>query len=535
MTDSTSLPEVRPGHRAHRPLGLHWIVLGTVCLLFSHRALVWSSRASSSSASALDEALYAPSMTAPALALSAFALLVFHRRARIAKAYRDRVGSGWGLAPLGFGVALLLWSEQISADRLLMPSLILQLSGAALAIGGRALLQALGMPLLALATAVALPPQIIQELVFSLQLWTVSLSSFLLDLVGCSHEVEGDLVLYRGDRFQVIEGCSGFKSTVSLVLAAIVYADRTVRGPWAKASVIALAVPIGILMNAVRVTILITGRIPSDSDAHTTYGILAIVVGVVVLALVELTLTRIGIFASGKPTTNDGSAAARAGLASASCGVRPRNSIALLVISSTVLVAVVPRGSWPSPSPAINIETLPFTIGGRTAESIRVDDAWLGSVWFGHRIYRSYDANPTRAGSVRVFIGHEDVTTAERTGFSPKTFIPRSGWRSFVRRPAVEIAAGLGAPEVGRRWVIEYPDRSTLVQQWRTGFAPWGWEVSCRWLGLDRAGIFGKLRSPLVIRIELDVDARVRDERRGWMILRQFATSIEMWRARPAA
>ena len=49
----------------------------------------------------------------------------------------------------------------------------------------------------------------------------------LLDLVGRAHEVRGDLLISQGVTFQVIEGCSGFKTIVSLVLAAIVWCRPT--------------------------------------------------------------------------------------------------------------------------------------------------------------------------------------------------------------------------------------------------------------------------------------------------------------------
>ena len=533
MTKSAASTGSRWQGGGRERVDLSLIAFGAACLLFSHRSVFWRTSGKSASGSVLDQTLYDPSMTAPVLALSVFALLLFQRRARVVSAYRAGVGSAFGIAIFGLGVATLLWSRQISADRLLMPSLILHLIGAAMMIGGGRMVRALGMPFAALATSVALPPQVMQELVFALQLWTVSLSSFLLDLLGRPHEVQGDLILYGGDRFQVIEGCSGFKSTLSLVLAAVVYADLVVRSPRMKGVLLALAVPIGIFMNAVRVAILILGRIPADSDEHAAYGILAVVVGVVVLAVAELSLTRIGASARWRRSSPGLSTASEVASGRVHLAAPLRRLAATLAVVSTLVVVGVPRGSWPSPSAAINIETLPESIDGRTARALKVDDAWLGSVWFGHRLYRSYEPDPPRTGSIRVFIGHEDVTSAEQSGYSPKTFIPRSGWRSIERRPSIEAGARIAEPGFWNRWVIEYPDRRILVQQWRTGFAPWGWEIACRWLGLDRAGVLGKRRSPLVIRIEMD--AGVGDEARAWMILRQLAARIEAWRTQSGA
>jgi len=535
MRNSISTPGSAHHARRRERLDRSLIAVGVACLVFSHRSLFSGSAGRPASASALDQALFDPSMTAPILALAAFALLVFHRRDRVEAAYRSGSGSALGAAVLGLGIVTLLWSREISADRLSMPSLILHVVGAAIMIGGGRLMRALALPLAALALAVPLPPQVMHELVFALQLWTVSLSSFLLDLLGRVHEVQGDLILYDGARFQVIEGCSGFKSTVSLVLAAIVYADFVVRGLRTKWVLVALAVPIGILMNGVRVVILILGRIPPESTEHAVYGILAVVVGVLVLSLVEIVIARIRIRridAATRGRRPPGELTSEPALSSR----RIPSSGRLLrlafvgVVLSTLLASTGPWTKWPSPSTAINIESLPESIDGRAARSLKVDDVWLGSVWFGHRIYRSYDPDPPRTGSIRVFIGHEDVSSAERSGYSPKSFIPASGWRSIEPSPSLEGGPRSEEYGVWHRWVIEYPDRSVLVQQWRPGFAPWGWETTARWLGLDRAGALGKRRSPLVIRLEMDAD--VGGETRAWMILRQFATRIEAWRTR---
>lgn len=530
MMDPVESPGAQRPDRRRDAIDRGWIAVGLACLAFSHRSIFWGSAGGPASGSALDEALFTPSMTEPILAVAVFALLVFQRRDRVVSAAREGVGSAAGAAFLGLGIAILLWSREISADRLVMPSLILQLVGAAILIGGGRLLRALAMPLAALVLAVPLPPQLMHELVFALQLWTVSLASALLDLLGRGHEVQGDLILYGGARFQVIEGCSGFKSTLSLALAAIVYADFVVRSPRVKGMVIALAVPIGILMNAVRVVILILGRIVPESVAHAVYGILAVVVGVLVLSLLEILITRIDA------STRSGRASRGLSSEPVMPVERPRSParlsrLALVgVILSTLLVSAGPWKKWPSASAAINIETLDESIDGRTARPLKVDNAWLGSVWFGHRIYRAYDPDPPQMGSIRVFIGHEDVSSAERSGYSPKTFIPASGWRSIEALPSLEAGARSGTSAEWERWVIDYPDRRVLVQQWRPGYAPWGWEMASRWLGLDRAGLLGKRRSPLVIRIETDAEAG--DETRAWMILRQFATKIEAWRTR---
>lgn len=508
--------------------------IGLSCLLLAHRSVIADGSGGATRSSLSDQALFDPSMASPALALAVFSLLVLHRRAPIAEAYHQGSGSVWGLVVCVLGVGVLLWSRQIEAHHLVMPSLILQLAGAALALGGRPLIRALCPPLVVLLLAAPLPPQVMHQIVFPMQLATVSLASFLLDLLGQVHEVRGDQILRAGTVFQVVEGCSGFKSTLSLLLAGIVYADFTLRDPRETWALVALALPIGVLMNGVRVTILVIGKIPADSSAHLAYGILAIMLGVVVLAAIEILVSKSGLpgrWRTVSASMSDGIDSPRADLQPK---LRLRRAGATVGVLSLLLAETLPIVPWPSVQAAINIETLPERIGDRTAHGFRVDDSLLGSVWFQHRIHRSYDSEGPGLESIRVFIGHEDVTRPDRSGDSPKTAIPGSGWRSIERMASSSTAADTHAPAAAwDRWVVEYPDRRILVQQWRVGYAPWGLEVFCRWLGLDRAGLLGMRRSPLVIRLEMDDRGGPREQ--SWMILRQFSEAIEDWYERSGA
>lgn len=507
--------------------------IGLSCLLLAHRSVVADGSGGATRPSLWDQALFDPSMASPALALAVFALLVLHRRAAIVAAYREGSGSAWGLFVSALGMGVLLWSRQIEAHQLVMPSLIIQLAGAALALGGRPLIRASGLPFVVLLLAAPFPPQVMHQVVFSMQLVTVSLASWLLGLLGQVHEVRGDQIVCAGVVFRVVEGCSGFKSTLSLLLASIVYADFTLRDPRAKWALIALALPIGILMNGVRVAILVIGRIPADSSAHLAYGILTIGVGVVALAVIEILISKSRLpnwWRRASGSTSHEIAAARVDLQPK---LRLRRAGATIGVLSLLLAETLPIVPWPSVRSAINIETLPERIGTRTAHGLRVDDSLLGSVWFQHRIHRSYDSDDLGVESIRVFIGHEDVTRPDRSGDSPKTAIPGSGWRSMKRMSPTSTVADMHEPAAWDRWVVEYPDRRILVQRWRVGYAPWGLEAFGRWLGLDRAGLFGMRRSPLVIRVEMD--DRGGDREQSWMILRQFTAAIEEWYERSGA
>ncbi|MBY0400844.1 exosortase/archaeosortase family protein, partial [Myxococcota bacterium] len=264
---------MRAGRHRAPPPGL-WIALavGLFAALLSHRFALLGQTGSASPIPLLDQWLYAPSMTSPALALGLFAILVLRRWATLAAIVREGQGRAWGLAPLAMGAALLLWSRQIGADHLAMLSLVIHVVGLAAFCGGARLVRGLVSPLVVLMLAVPLPPPILHEIVFPMQLWAASLASSLLALVGHAHELRGDLIYSGPFIFHVVEGCCGFKSTLSLVLAAIVYGDFVLARPGARLALAVAALPIGLLANSVRVSGLIVGRIPTESPAHTTYG-----------------------------------------------------------------------------------------------------------------------------------------------------------------------------------------------------------------------------------------------------------------------
>lgn len=509
---------------------------GLLALAIAHRS-AFADALPGESASALDRALYAPSMASPLLALLAATGLALHRSGAIERAIRAGQGRAFGLVPLAIGIGLLLWSRQLGFDHLVLPALLLALVGSALAVGGGALLRAVAWPLAALALAVPLPPALLHPIVFRLQLWTVSLVSSLLTLVGRAHEVQGDLIVdAEGVVFQVIEGCSGFKSIVSLMLAAVVYGDLVLRRPGAKGALVLAAIPVAIGMNALRVLGLVVGRVPADSATHTAYGLLAVVAGVIALAVLELAVSRarshaapqaahpVDDVAGPQPPTVPTAPTPRT--------ARLRHVVLIALIVEAATAEGMPRHHWPLVGPALNIETLPETIAGRSARSLRVDAELLGTVSFGHQIYRSYEGDAPDVAPVRVFIGHEDVSRPDRSGWSPKTAIPRSGWLA-IDPLASDDAASAEADAQWQRWAIRYPDRRVFVAQRRIGYAPWGQEVCVRWLGLDRLGFLGRRRSPLVVRLELDEHGTSGEQ--TWMIVRQFEEAVERWSGRTGA
>lgn len=491
--------------------------------------------------STLDAALYDPAVTSPLLGAAVFAALLFTRRDWLRAALGRPPRVGLALVASGLGLALLAWSHAIGAADLALPAVILGLLGGAAWLGGRALVAAIGFPLLALVFVVQPPEIVLNALLFPLQRATVWLTALLLTLLGRAHLVAGDLILTNGALFQVIEGCSGLKTIGSLGLAAVAYGELVGRRGYEKAVLVALTPAIGFLANGLRVLVLVFRKVPAESAEHQVYGVAAIVVGVIGLAAVEIALART-VFRRwpGRPPGELGPAPSLVGFGRrlAVWAIAPAGIAAFFALTPADFV----RGPVAEPP---NIEDLPLELEGAPARGLRIDDAFLGRVRFAHRFYRAYEK--PGGDRFRVFVGLADDTRRGASALSPKTAIPHSGWLAIER-----LEPDPGAPPDSERFRIRYDPRQTgdrsldegaeaasgatgsapmrgaysvLVEHIRLGFAPWEIELLRSWLGLVRLD-----RTPsapkLVLRVELELTG---DPEAAQLRLRQFAQEVVDW------
>lgn len=489
-----------------------------VGFLHNYRALLGPSEPSTDLETRLELAIYDPAEGFPLLALIVFVVLLGLRARAIADRWGGRASWVSGSLLLLVGTSLLVWAHEIMLPDLLMPALVMQLGAFALILGGGALLRVIAIPLLALIIAIPLPAMAINLLVFPLQMITVSLTSFLLGMVGRSYVVAGDLILTHGVLFQVIEGCSGLKSMMSLALAGIAFAEVTGRNWQEKVTLIILAPFLGILANGIRVLILVLREVPPESVEHTIYGLAMMVIGVILLAGTEWVLART-LFARWRRASSTASDSCESA-PSGGPAVRRLALVAAFVVSTTLLLQFSPFGQW-SPVRAerpINIESLPLQFDGWTGRGIRFDDSLIGSVWFRHRIYRSYERDGV---AVRIFVGLEDDTRHGRSGFSVKTGIPRSGWLS-VERAILSKTTSWERDELN----IHYQSDHLLIHHGRVGYAPRGLELISSWLHIDRQN-FGGAASAFVIRLESEIIGD--DVKSAQLRLSQFEEFVDDW------
>jgi exosortase len=158
----------------------------------------------------------------------------------------------FGLAVMLFAIGLrilgMLGAELFTA-RL---SLVILIAGIVLFLAGRQILRLIAFPIGYLLFMIPLPAIVYYQLTLPLQLWASRLGATGLVAVGIHTVRQGNLLYLPNCTLNVVEACSGIRSLLSLLAAAVAYGYFAERSTW-KRSVLAIAsVPVAIATNGLR-------------------------------------------------------------------------------------------------------------------------------------------------------------------------------------------------------------------------------------------------------------------------------------------
>ncbi|GEM_PF-5307320 len=364
-----------------------------------------------------DEAFFFnPYPTTPWLnALLAIAFLALRRR-RLARACAEEASRPVeGGLLLGLGIGLHAWSHFTGAPDLDVLSVLATGAGLALWLGGGPLLRATGPTLPLLALAWPLPAAMMNALIPALQILARDGATLLLLPVLPEVSNIGDFILHGSHHFRVIESCSGTRSLWTMQLAALAYGELLSLSPKRRVALCLAAVPIALVLNAVRIAVIVLFVDGAIAEDHKTQGLVAIVAGVIALHLVnELTERRGQSPAASEP----GHTLPR--------GAPPRGSRVRAAIAATIALAlapvVVPEWSGPASSSAeASKVALPTRAGDWSARRRYLDEDFLGSIGFSQILEREYYEGEVEASpSVRVLIAHHDRIQRRTSVWSPR-------------------------------------------------------------------------------------------------------------------
>jgi exosortase len=161
--------------------------------------------------------------------------------------------SWFGLAVLAGGIAILLAGLLGSELFLSRVSIIVVLAGIVLFLFGWRQLRLLAFPLGFLLLMIPLPAIVFNRIAFPLQLIASRFGETVISAANIPVLREGNVLILANTSLEVAEACSGIRSLVSLITLALLYGYFTDRRLWVRLAIVAMAVPVAIVANGLRV------------------------------------------------------------------------------------------------------------------------------------------------------------------------------------------------------------------------------------------------------------------------------------------
>jgi len=131
-----------------------------------------------------------------------------------------------------------------------------------------------------------LPPGTYSRLTLSLQLMVTQSVLTALNFLGIAASRQGNIIELATTSVGVEDACSGVRSLISCIFAAIVFSALLVRQTWARIVIIGLAVPLALGMNFLRslaLTLLVNAGVDISGTWHDATGFAVLGVTAVVL------------------------------------------------------------------------------------------------------------------------------------------------------------------------------------------------------------------------------------------------------------
>jgi exosortase len=206
-----------------------------------------------------------------------------------------------------FQVFPLRQDEQLSVNML---ALVLWWIGAFLiAFGTRAFQRAL-FPLCFLLWIVPIPEFVLSPIVRVLQEGSVASARFLFAVAGVPSAQDGTRITVPGLTIEVATECSSIRSSLMLVVTTMVLAQMSLRSAWRKALVIAVAIPLSVAKNGLRIFVLamlttrvdrsfITGRL--HHQGGILYFLIALAAIILLIWIARLTEKKSRSLATNSP------------------------------------------------------------------------------------------------------------------------------------------------------------------------------------------------------------------------------------------
>ncbi len=488
------------------------LALAVVSAAFAFRAIAGFEPEARGDLEGVEGFFFAPSGSSPGLVFATTAWLFSRRWRRLRAAVGDPPRPLAGALLLLPAAALCVWAHYVTAPVLLIPALTLLLLGGSLAIAGGRAFRAMRFPALFLLFAVPIPTIVVNQIIFPMQLATAELTTWLLNQVGLEAVSIGDRILHAGAVFQVIESCSGLRTTETIFMSSFLYIELFRRSRTRSILLVASAPAIGLLCNQVRVLSIVLNPYSRFSAVHTAQGLVMLVAGVLLLAVADWVLGKL------LRDRDPGPLRWKVRRTPPPLPAAPVVALALLGLALAASTAWLPP--WkPGLSQLPQLSSLPPKHDGWQAEGLKLDDTYLGSIQFSEWVHRRYTRGEDE---VEILLGGDRRLSASVNMLSTKVASPGSGWEIVDQFPTALGSEGL----VVTTSVAATPGERRLVQHWYVGVDSLPEEIARSLLALDR----GPWRRPgraVVVRVSTRIEPRTSGRSGAAQRLESFLTSFQ--------
>jgi exosortase D (VPLPA-CTERM-specific) len=361
-------------------------------------------------------------------------------------------GAWPGVAITALALLLLLLSEMAFVQRGPFLAFILLLFGLALAALGRRATWLAAVPLAFLLFAFPLPGSLAVPLSTTLQLISSRLGAGILDLLGISVFLDGNIIDLGVYKLQVAEACSGLRYLFPLASFGFLCA-WLFNGPWwARALILLSTVPITILTNSARIAM--TGLLIeygsvelAEGFMHLFEGWVIFLVALVILFAEMWLLARLSgrgrqvldLLDFDRLAAQPGGAGRKGPRATAA---RPGGVPApLITCSGLMLATALAYGPLTDREQLVperpGLATFPLHLGAWAGQPIPItDQAVLGQLGASDYLLAEFTRSPGAPG-VNLWIAYYGSQLGNTAIHSPKDCLPGGGWE-YVSLDALE-------------------------------------------------------------------------------------------------
>jgi len=141
-----------------------------------------------------------------------------------------------------------------------------------------------------------IPSRIYASITLPLQLIVTKVSVFVLHLIGIPVLREGNVIQLVNTTLEVVNACSGLRSILTIIVLAFIISCFTFRGTWRRLLLIMTAIPLAMLSNLIRVTVIALfaqhGNITFvDGTGHVLLGVCLFAVSLLLLTFCAKTIS----------------------------------------------------------------------------------------------------------------------------------------------------------------------------------------------------------------------------------------------------